>query len=42
LRKNITSKWWTTEKAIHIFKENSLNKKFMEWIEGAYDRAKNI
>ena len=42
LRKNITSKWWTTEKAIETFKENSLAEKFMEWIEGAYERAKNI
>jgi pyrroline-5-carboxylate reductase len=42
LRKDITSKWGTTEKAIKTFKENSLGEKFMEWIEGAYNRAKNI
>ena len=40
LRKNITSKWWTTEKAINIFEENGLWKKFIEWIDGAYERAK--
>ena len=42
LRKNITSKWGTTEKAISIFEENGLWKKFIEWIDGAYERAKNI
>lgn len=42
LRKNITSKWWTTEKAIETFEKNFLGEKFIEWIDWAYKRAKEL
>jgi len=42
LRKNITSKWGTTQKAIETFEKNGLQEKFIEWIEEAYKRAKNL
>lgn len=42
LRKNITSKWGTTQKAIETFEKNGLQEKFKEWIEEAYKRAKKL
>ncbi|MDQ7022923.1 MAG: pyrroline-5-carboxylate reductase dimerization domain-containing protein [Candidatus Gracilibacteria bacterium] len=40
--KNITSKGGTTEKAINIFENNGLEEKFIEGINGAYEKSKNI
>lgn len=42
LRSNITSKWWTTQKAIESFEENWLDNIFKKWINSAYERAKDL
>jgi len=42
LRKNITSKWWTTQKALETFEKNWFWEKFKEGIDEAYKRAKNL
>ncbi len=42
LRQNISSKWWTTQEAIQTFEKNNFWEKFMEWIEKAYEKAKNL
>ncbi len=42
LRKNITSPWWTTQKAIETFEKNGIKEKIYKWIEAAYARAKEL
>lgn len=42
LRKNITSPWGTTEKAIEKFKTNWLEKCITDAIDSAYEKAKNL
>jgi len=42
LRSNVTSKWWTTQKAIESFQNDWLENIFKKWIENAYQRAKTI
>ena len=42
LRKNVTSKGGTTEKAIEVFEKKKMNKVFEEGIRKAYEKAKEI
>ena len=42
LRKNITSKWWTTQKAIETFEKNNFNLNIYDAIESAYIKAKEL
>lgn len=42
LRGNITSKWGTTQAAIETFESNQFDQKFYEWIDNAYQRAKDL
>ncbi len=42
LRKNITSEWWTTQKALETFEKNWFWEKFKEGIEEAYKRARTL
>jgi pyrroline-5-carboxylate reductase len=42
LRNNITSKWWTTEKAIESFQKDLLNQSINNAIDSAYNKAKEL
>lgn len=39
LKESVTSKWWTTQKALDIFSDKWLSKIIKLWIDGAYNRA---
>lgn len=42
LRKNITSPWWTTQKAIEIFESNNFKNSIEKAIKWAYKKAKEL
>ena len=42
LKKNVTSKWWTTEAALEMMKKKWMDKSVQAGIVAAYNRAKKL